>query len=437
MLTSFAMRKPRNRRRASFWVGLTGSMAAHFAVLGALILFEGEPAPLEMVELSIAEPASISVSAADLLPTVESELGDPPIAPAATPQAPPAPRPWDAPAGERDNPVTITVAPRVGEASRAEPPATDSGDAGGRPPEHAYRRDRSVLHARLDDGAAENQAARTRTSRRPASPQAVRREPIVGIGDSVRTLTPARASSSRIAHASHLIALGGEPGGAAPLEAPGGQPEPPTTAVHLADASTPFRAVGPLDADRGPRGFDVERPGNAAADRTQRAASDERHPGLTDFSRPSAPADRPTAGGHGPGVAPGAVAQASDGAGPSARGARDPRQAGPESDERTLDRRYERYKLEIRQRVHRVLEFPKRLALRLEQGETIVTFVVDVDGRLTEGPRVVKSSGFSEFDTAAVRAVSRAAPFPPMSDRQNARALSVSMPVTFDNPVIR
>ena len=75
-------------------------------------------------------------------------------------------------------------------------------------------------------------------------------------------------------------------------------------------------------------------------------------------------------------------------------------------------RRYQRYKLEIRQRVNGVLEFPKPLALRMEQGVTVVYFVVGAEGRLSEGPRVVKSSGFDEFDSAAVRAVRRAAPFP-------------------------
>jgi protein TonB len=105
--------------------------------------------------------------------------------------------------------------------------------------------------------------------------------------------------------------------------------------------------------------------------------------------------------------------------------------------ERTAERYYDRYKLKVRQRMYDVLEFPKALALRLEQGETVVMFVVNVDGRIGEGPRVVKSSGFAEFDNAALRAVRSAAPFPPMSDRRSARPLTVTMPVTFDNPVIR
>ncbi len=66
-----------------------------------------------------------------------------------------------------------------------------------------------------------------------------------------------------------------------------------------------------------------------------------------------------------------------------------------------------------------------------------MAFVVDVNGRLGDGPRVIKSSGFEEFDAAAVRAVRRAAPFPPMPDPGKAHPLSVSLRVTFDNPVVR
>ena len=72
------------------------------------------------------------------------------------------------------------------------------------------------------------------------------------------------------------------------------------------------------------------------------------------------------------------------------------------------------------------------VVLRLEQGETVVNFAVRPDGWVGEGPRVVKSSGFEEFDAEAVRAVLRAAPYPRRSD-----TCRVSMPVTFENPLIR
>ena len=161
------------------------------------------------------------------------------------------------------------------------------------------------------------------------------------------------------------------------------------------------------------------------------------HPGITDFSRPAAPARAAAATGRGPAETPGAVARPATGSAASEMGAPAPQDVALVVDERTQDRRYQRYYQEISQRVARVREFPKALALRLEQGETIVQFVVGVDGQLRDGPRVVKSSGFSEFDSAALRAVKRAAPFPPMPDRPNARPVPVSLRQIFDNPVIR
>jgi protein TonB len=98
----------------------------------------------------------------------------------------------------------------------------------------------------------------------------------------------------------------------------------------------------------------------------------------------------------------------------------------------TAERQYLRYQAEIRRRVASALRFPKRLALLLEQGETVVHFVVRPDGRLAGAVRIVKSAGFDEFDAEAVGAVTRAAPFPPMS-----RTLTVSMPIAFDNPLVR
>ena len=63
-------------------------------------------------------------------------------------------------------------------------------------------------------------------------------------------------------------------------------------------------------------------------------------------------------------------------------------------------------------------------------------FVVDVNGRIGDGPRVVKSSGFDEFDAAAVGPCGVPRRFLRCPILQ-ARPLSMSMRVIFDNPVIR
>jgi protein TonB len=219
----------------------------------------------------------------------------------------------------------------------------------------------------------------------------------------------------------------------APDEAPAAREAPlPVPSAELAALAIPTRTTGPLDAEQGARSFDNEHLGKAADDDTLRAAFNEKHPGLTDFSRPAAPATAASSEGRGPGARAGAVARPASGDAPTQLGIPDRDAAAADAIERARARRYARYELEIRQRVNRVLEFPKPLALRMEQGVTIVYFVVGADGRVSEGPRVVKSSGFDEFDSAAVRAVRRAGPFPAMPF-----TLPMSMSVIFDNPVIR
>jgi protein TonB len=425
------MRNTRNRWALGWRIGLGGSVVAHALLLAGLFALGRRAARLDA---AAAEEASAALTPIEMTALARAELGDPPLPDEAIP---PAVRPWDAREGERDNPIAVTIAPSDNDGLVPEAPAPDQGTGAGAPPDHAYRRDRTTLRARLTDGAAESQPARLRTTRRPASPQAIRREPTVGIGDAVRTHAPARTPGLPAARPPRTLAAGGDPGGGAQAAETAARAAPPSTAERLAPIPAPSQSAGALDAEAGPRSFDVERPGRAAEDETSRAASNERHPGLTDFSRPSAPATVATAEGRGPGAAPGAVPRPASGTAPAALGAPSPQAIGPELAQRTLDRRYDRYKLEIRQRVHSVLEFPKALALRLEQGETIVEFSVDVDGRLGDGPRVVKSSGFEEFDSAALRAVRRAAPFPAMTNQRSARPLRVSMPVTFDNPVIR
>jgi TonB family protein len=104
------------------------------------------------------------------------------------------------------------------------------------------------------------------------------------------------------------------------------------------------------------------------------------------------------------------------------------RETALDSRERTYSREF----LGIQSRVARQFRFPKRLALMLEQGETIIRFLVRPDGRISGGIQVIKSAGFKEFDQEAIGMVERAAPFPPMN-----RPLLVTMPIGFENPVLR
>jgi TonB family protein len=419
----------RNRRPTSWLLGFAGSAMAHLCVLAAVFAFgsgnrrdgrSGGETTSEAIALTSVDQAFAVVD--PLAAAIPVDI----VAPA---------RAWDAPEGDRDNLAALTTAPSDSDGRRRLAPAPDQGDTGGHPPDHAYRRDNSTLRSRLTDGAMEAQPAHTRTSGRLASPQAIRREPVVGIGDAVRTVVPRRAPSPLVSAASTTAMAG--PTGAGPTEAPAeapaaSEPPPPVPSAELAALTVPARASGPLDAEQGARSFDTERPGKAADDDTLRAASNEHHPGLTDFTRPAAPATTAGSDGRGPGARAGAVARPASGAAPSELGAPNRDAAAAEVNERARARRYQRFELEIRQRVNRVLEFPKPLALRMEQGITIVYFVVGADGRVSEGPRVVKSSGFDEFDSAAVRAVRRAAPFPPMPV-----VMPMSMSVIFDNPVIR
>src|SRR5439155_26049091 len=137
--------------------------------------------------------------------------------------APPS-RAWDAPESDRDNLSPLTTAPSDSDGRRRRAPAPDQGENGGHPPDHAYRRDNSTLRSRLTDGAMEAQPAHTRLPGRPASPQAIRREPVVGIGDAVRTVVPRRAPSPLVSPTS-TIAIAG-PSGAGPAEAPAEAPAP-------------------------------------------------------------------------------------------------------------------------------------------------------------------------------------------------------------------
>ena len=134
---------------------------------------------------------------------------------------------------------------------------------------------------------------------------------------------------------------------------------------------------------------------------------------------------------------PGAVPITTRGAAPAAPGARGVAAPGADEEARTRERAYNRYLREIGARINDALIWPRALAIRLEQGETVVRFVVLPDGTLGDGVRIVKSSGFTEFDQAALEAVRKASPFSPTRPSGRAGPVPITMPVTFSNPVIR
>jgi TonB family protein len=425
------MRQKTKRTRRSGWTwAVGGSLVVHVLGLAALLL--GRPRGSHAEAESVVVELKADPTAWDTLAPHADLLGDPPLPPSKDEAV--VARPLDAPEGERDNAVAKTAAPRDGESRDRAAPAPDRGESGGRLPGLATRRDRSTLQSHVADADTAAQSSRLRVSARSASPQAVRREAVTGIGDSVHTSEATRAPSA-----------------AAPEPPPAPSSAPPDVAGPAAGAKvaarveplvlatvsehpSPVRGAGPLDAETGARTFDVEARGRAADDQTRRAVSNESHPGVTDFSHAGVTAAVDARQGRGPGEAPGAVARATSGTAPAVYGARTPQELAAEVAERTRERLYDRYRQEIQRRVQNVLVFPKVLALRLEQGEAVVTFMVRPDGGLGDGPHLVKSSGFQEFDAEAVKAVLRAAPFP---RRSETNGISLSMPVTFENPLVR
>jgi TonB family protein len=311
-------------------------------------------------------------------------------------------------------------APRISIAPERDRPAPDRGDGPGQRQAPAFRRDTSSLHARLTDGASRYRPEHERTHRAASSPDATRQEPRVGLGDLSRTRRRLRPQAGEAA-----------PGGASDGE----QDQRPATGANQEfdppiAGDDPVRGHGPLDAQAGRRQFDVPHLGPARDTRWVRAASDEKHPGLMDLSAASTPGPG-VQPGKGPGIQPGATDRASPGQAASPAGV-DAVVRGERDGHGAAEQIRARYELEVRRQVSRVLRFPHRLAVQLEQGESIVAFTVGPNGRVQGEVRLVKSAGFEEFDHEARAAVLRAAPFPPAG-----RLTSFCMRVPFENPVVR
>jgi len=333
----------------------------------------------------------------------------------------PPPPPEHLPVADQARSVTAESAPQRGTTEERGAAAADTGAGAGRPSLLAFRRDRSTLRTRAADSARDYRISHERTSSQTSSPQPVRQEPRVGAGDSSRTRRRRPADSAAAGET-----LPADPDGVfdKQLTLHLGQSQQSDTGTESA------RSDGPLDAEQGRRRFDVTQHGVAQDAQSARAASNEQRPGRFELSAPAAAGGGNE--GRGPSETPGAVSRNTTGEASAVRGARAEAPRGPDLAMSAAEREYRRALGEIQRRVEKSLRFPKRLALELEQGEAVVHFVLRPDGRIEGAVRVVKSAGFDEFDAEAVGAVQRAAPFPPMS-----RAFTISMPISFDNPLVR
>jgi TonB family protein len=104
----------------------------------------------------------------------------------------------------------------------------------------------------------------------------------------------------------------------------------------------------------------------------------------------------------------------------------------------TSDARYLHWFTQQRARVQDELSFPRARALAKDQGTSLYRIVLARDGTLDGAPRLIRSSGFADFDAAAARAIERALPFAPLP-RELAPALrqvSLLIPVAFSNPMV-
>ncbi|MET0340619.1 MAG: TonB family protein [Polyangiales bacterium] len=104
----------------------------------------------------------------------------------------------------------------------------------------------------------------------------------------------------------------------------------------------------------------------------------------------------------------------------------------------TSDARYLHWFTQQRTRVQDALKFPRARAIAKDQGTSLYSVTLGRDGALSEKPKLVRSSGFADFDQAARVAIEHALPFAPLP-KELAPALtriSVLVPVAFSNPMV-
>jgi TonB family protein len=105
----------------------------------------------------------------------------------------------------------------------------------------------------------------------------------------------------------------------------------------------------------------------------------------------------------------------------------------------TSDGRYRRWYTELAREIQRAMVFPRDRAVAMDQGISVYRIVVRRDGTLAGAPRLLRSSGFHDFDRAALAAIERTLPFSPMPDdlAPGRASVRIDLPLDFSNPMVR
>ncbi|RJP92431.1 MAG: energy transducer TonB [Desulfobacteraceae bacterium] len=85
----------------------------------------------------------------------------------------------------------------------------------------------------------------------------------------------------------------------------------------------------------------------------------------------------------------------------------------------------------VRLKIENHKQYPAISRQQHMEGQVIVEFVINPDGGVS-GLTVVSGSGFSVLDTAAMAAVTRAAPFSPLPEKYFSGPVQVKVPIAFE-----
>jgi len=317
------------------------------------------------------------------------------------------------------------------------PAGRGGGDDRGGLPSFTGRRDRDQLRSQIWNGLARYQVPHQRTGETSSTPEELARLPQPGFDARKSRARRARDGAERAEVG--LAGADGTGGHTAEVERAWRDADPRLDtgpAEHQLQRQVGSTEPGqerPL-VDRGASAIETERLGPARDADSAAAASSERDPMPLELTAPSAGGDESGVRGARTrgGTAPGSPAS---GSGTAAT--RADLEVGSGRPALRAERQ-DPYFRRMYQRIDSVIRFPRDLALALEQGEVVVTFTLSASGAVSD-VRVVKSSGFLEFDDELTRALRVAAPFGPVPTALRGRAdrVGVAAPYKFRNPLIR